>query len=205
MDLDYRTFSRRIVADSKALLRQECISRRAGFVVAHPGVEHHAMQHLFKSELAHRRYCKSPCHQAPATKFQDTHTQKPASCGFFALPKVGRGRHPGYSNPDPSVQFTPGQEFCCLYCIQGTRCLLEVRQGFPEAAIADDIEWREVQSKKPASSSLRYLLAASASISRPSPGASNRSTMLSFTICGGKPITKSSHQGSEAVGYSKAM
>lgn len=40
----------------------------------------------------------------------------------------------------------------------------------------------EVQSKKPASSSLRYLLAPSASISRPSPGASSRSTMLSFTI-----------------------
>ena len=64
--------------------------------------------------------------------------------------------------------------------------------------------WR-VQSKKPASSSLRYLLAPSASISRPSPGASSRSTMLSFTICGGRPITRSSHQGSEAVGYSNAM
>ena len=63
----------------------------------------------------------------------------------------------------------------------------------------------EAQSKKPASSSRRYFLAASASISRPRPGASSKSTMLSFTICAGRPITKSSHQGSEALGYSKAM
>ena len=28
--------------------------------------------------------------------------------------------------------------------------------------------------------------------------------MLSFTICGGNPITRSSHQGSEALGYSNA-
>ena len=64
--------------------------------------------------------------------------------------------------------------------------------------------WREVQSKKPASSSLRYFLAPSASISSPSPGASSKSTMLSFTILAGKPMTRSSHQGSEALGYSNA-
>ena len=62
-----------------------------------------------------------------------------------------------------------------------------------------------IQSKKPASSSLRCFLAASASMSRPSPGASSRSTMLSLTICDGRPMTRSSHQGSEALGYSKAM
>ena len=61
------------------------------------------------------------------------------------------------------------------------------------------------QSKKPASSSRRYFFAPSTSMSRPRPGASNKSTIEFFTICLGNPMTMSVHHGSEALGYSKAI
>ncbi len=60
-------------------------------------------------------------------------------------------------------------------------------------------------SKKSVSSSSRYFFAPSGSMSRPSPGASSTSIMESLTISSGSPMTISSHQGSEALGYSKAM
>ena len=60
------------------------------------------------------------------------------------------------------------------------------------------------QSKNPASSPSRYFLAPWASMSRPSPGASSRSIIESFTTCLGRPMTMSFHHGSEALGYSNA-
>ena len=60
-------------------------------------------------------------------------------------------------------------------------------------------------SKKPASSSPRYFFAPTASMSTPNPGASSTSIIESVTTCFGSPMTMSSHQGSEALGYSKAM
>lgn len=39
-----------------------------------------------------------------------------------------------------SIQPIPRQEFRRLHCLQGARCLPEIRQGLPESAVADDIK-----------------------------------------------------------------
>lgn len=146
-----------------------------------------------------------PCATFPPDRdVERSHAYSPSRCAR----RLGRAisRHP---------RCFPERTFACRKESGGFSRSRQSASG-PETVIPDDRlreavrvvlggARRMVQSKKPASSSPRYFLAASASISRPSPGASSSSTMLSFTICDGRPITRSSHQGSEALGYSNAI
>jgi hypothetical protein len=174
-------------------------------VKSHAVAENRAVWVLYRSDKLREMYFRT---DRPGAVFMiEAHTLDAAKQLLATLPMVAEGlRVPGAPTYDRALHGRSSPEVRCEQKIAEPLTQSEGRFFSFDCGRIEGATTAPYASKKPASSSRRCRRAASGSMSRPRPGPGRRSTIESLTIRPeGRPVTISSHQGSEALGYSKAM